>query len=71
MSKQAISRTIDRSTLTRRLLLGGGLGLALTLMAAAAGMLAFPGAARAQEAAQRLADHFSSVKTMRRLLRSG
>ena len=33
-------------------------------MAVAAGLLAFPGAARAQDAAQKLADHFSSVKTM-------
>ncbi|MDP2781019.1 outer membrane lipoprotein carrier protein LolA, partial [Devosia sp.] len=33
-------------------------------MAAAAGLLAFPGGARASDAAQRLADHFSAVKTM-------
>ncbi|MDF1608234.1 outer membrane lipoprotein carrier protein LolA [Hoeflea sp. YIM 152468] len=61
---QTISTTIDRPDRSRRAVLGGGLGLGLTLMAAAAGLLGFPGQAGAAESAQRLADHFSSVKTM-------
>ncbi|WP_156174702.1 outer membrane lipoprotein carrier protein LolA [Hoeflea sp. IMCC20628] len=44
--------------------MGAGLGLGLSLMAAATGLLSFPGSARASDAAQKLADHFSSVKTM-------
>ncbi|MCY0149000.1 outer membrane lipoprotein carrier protein LolA [Hoeflea sp. G2-23] len=64
MPKQAASKLLDPQTPTRRMVLGGGLGLGLTLMAAATGLLAFPGGAFGQEAAQRLADHFSSVKTM-------
>lgn len=64
MSKQTTSTMTERHDPARRALLGGGLGLALTLMAAAAGLLAFPGSARSSDAAQRLADHFSSVKTM-------
>lgn len=64
MSKQTISTTIERHNPARRALLGGGLGLGLTLMAVATGLLAFPGSARSAETAQRLADHFSSVKTM-------
>ena len=64
MPKQTISTTIDRQETTRRALLGGGLGLGLSLMAAAAGVAAFPGTARSADTAQRVADHFASVKTM-------
>ena len=64
MSKQTISTTIERHNPARRALLGGGLGLVLSLMAAAVGFVAFPGSARSADSAQKLADHFSSVKTM-------
>ena len=64
MSKQTIATTPDRHDPARRALLGAGLGLGLSLMAAATGLLAFPGSARSADTAQRLADHFSSVKTM-------
>ena len=64
MSKQTIATTPDRHDPNRRALLGAGLGLGLSLMAAATGLLAFPGNARSADAAQKLADHFSSVKTM-------
>jgi len=64
MSKQIISTKTQRHNPARRALLGGGLGLGLSLMAAATGLLAFPGNARAEDTAQKLADHFSSVKTM-------
>ncbi|MBC7282468.1 outer membrane lipoprotein carrier protein LolA [Hoeflea sp.] len=64
MSKQTISSAVITQDRTRRALLGASLGLGLSLMAAAAGLLALPGTARAQDAAQKLADHFSSVKTM-------
>ncbi|MEM5470760.1 outer membrane lipoprotein carrier protein LolA [Hoeflea sp. AS60] len=64
MSKQSTSTTIQQHDPARRALLGGGLGLGLTLMAAAAGLMAFPGSARSADAAQRVADHFASVKTM-------
>ena len=64
MSNRTTTTTIKRHDPARRALLGGGLGLGLTLMAAAAGVLAFPGSARSTDTAQRVADHFSSVKTM-------
>jgi len=64
MPKQTTSTTISRHDATRRALLGGGLGLGLTLMAVAAGVAAFPGTARSAETAQRVADHFASVKSM-------
>ena len=64
MSKHTSSSAVIKHDRARRAFLGAGLGLGLTLMAVAAGLLAFPGAARAQDAAQKLADHFSSVKTM-------
>lgn len=64
MSMQIKSTTIDRPDRVRRAVLGGGLGLGLTLMAAAAGLVGFPGKAGAADTAQQLADHFSSVKTM-------
>jgi len=64
MSKQTLSSAVVPHDPARRALLGAGLGLGLSLMAAAVGLLAFPGTARAQDAAQKLADHFSSVKTM-------
>ncbi|MBU4531837.1 MAG: outer membrane lipoprotein carrier protein LolA [Hoeflea sp.] len=64
MSKHTSSSAVNKHDPARRALLGAGLGLGLSLMAVAAGLLAFPGAARAQDAAQKLADHFSSVKTM-------
>lgn len=64
MSQQTISSAAAKHDPVRRALLGAGLGLGLSLMAVATGLLAFPGTARAQEAAQKLADHFSSVKTM-------
>ena len=64
MSKHTSSSAVIKHDPARRALLGAGLGLGLSLMAVAAGLLAFPGAARAQNAAQKLADHFSSVKTM-------
>ncbi|MCY0092764.1 outer membrane lipoprotein carrier protein LolA [Hoeflea ulvae] len=64
MSKLTTSTTADQHDPARRALLGGGLGLGLSLMAAATGLLAFPGSARSSDTAQRLADHFSSVKTM-------
>ena len=64
MPKQTNATTINRHETTRRALLGGGLGLGLSLMAVAAGVAAFPGIARSAEAAQRVADHFASVKTM-------
>lgn len=65
MSKQSISTTMtDRHDPARRALLGGGLGLGLSLAAVAAGLVAFPGTARSAQTAQRVADHFASVKTM-------
>jgi outer membrane lipoprotein-sorting protein len=64
MSKLTTSIKTERHDPARRALLGGGLGLGLTLMAAATGLMALPGSARASDAAQKLADHFSSVKTM-------
>tara|TARA_R110002020_G_scaffold24826_9_gene81170 strand:- start:6272 stop:6952 length:681 start_codon:yes stop_codon:yes gene_type:complete len=64
MSKQTITSAAIPHDPVRRALLGAGLGLGLSLMAAATGVLAFSGPARAQDAAQKLADHFSSVKTM-------
>lgn len=64
MSKQTTPSAVVKHDPARRALLGAGLGLGLSLMAAAAGLLAFPGTARSQDAAQQLADHFSSVKTM-------
>ncbi len=64
MSKQITPSAVVKHDPARRALLGAGLGLGLSLMAAAAGLLAFPGTARSQDAAQQLADHFSSVKTM-------
>lgn len=64
MSKQTIATTIERHDPVRRTLLGGGLGLGLALMAAATGLMAFPGSARSADAAQKVADHFASVKTM-------
>lgn len=64
MSKQTISSTVIKHDPVRRALLGGGLGLGLSLMAAAAGLVAFPGSARSADTAQKLADHFASVKTM-------
>ncbi|WP_139112618.1 outer membrane lipoprotein carrier protein LolA [Hoeflea olei] len=64
MSKQTLSCAATPHDPVRRALLGGGLGLGLALMAVATGLAAFPGQARASDAAQRLADHFSSVKTM-------
>ena len=64
MSKQTITSAVIPHDPVRRALLGAGLGLGLSLMAAATGVLAFSGPARAQDAAQKLADHFSSVKTM-------
>jgi len=64
MSKQTISTMIERHNPARRALLGGGLGLGLSLIAAATGLLAFPGSARSEDTAQKVADHFSSVKTM-------
>ncbi|MGJ8572882.1 MAG: outer membrane lipoprotein carrier protein LolA [Hoeflea sp.] len=64
MPKQTTSTTINRHDATRRALLGGGLGLGLSLMAVAAGVAAFPGTARSADTAQRVADHFASVKSM-------
>jgi outer membrane lipoprotein-sorting protein len=64
MSKQIRATALDRQTTSRRAVLGGGLGLGLSLMAAAAGLLALPGGARGADTAQRVADHFASVKTM-------
>ncbi|MEP3435877.1 MAG: outer membrane lipoprotein carrier protein LolA [Hoeflea sp.] len=64
MSKQTISSAVIKHDPVRRALLGAGLGLGLSLMAAAAGLAAFTGSARSAETAQKLADHFSSVKTM-------
>jgi len=64
MPKQSTSKTIDRHHATRRALLGGGLGLGLSLMAVAAGLVAFPGTARSADTAQKVADHFASVKSM-------
>lgn len=64
MPKQTISTTINRLDATRRAMLGGGLGLGLSLMAIAAGVAAFPGTARSADTAQKVADHFASVKSM-------
>ncbi|MFT5489558.1 MAG: outer membrane lipoprotein-sorting protein [Alphaproteobacteria bacterium] len=64
MPKQTTSTTISRHDATRRALLGGGLGLGLSLMAVAAGVTAFPGPARSADTAQKVADHFASVKSM-------
>jgi len=64
MLKQSTSTTINRHDSTRRALLGGGLGLGLSLMAVAAGLVAFPGTARSADTAQKVADHFASVKSM-------
>ncbi|AKI02963.1 outer membrane lipoprotein-sorting protein [Hoeflea sp. IMCC20628] len=64
MSKLTTSTKTERHDPARRALMGAGLGLGLSLMAAATGLLSFPGSARASDAAQKLADHFSSVKTM-------
>jgi outer membrane lipoprotein-sorting protein len=64
MPKQTTSTTINRHDATRRALLGRGLGLGLSLMAVAAGLVAFPGTARSADTAQKVADHFASVKSM-------
>ena len=64
MPKQTTSTTINRHDAARRALLGGGLGLGLSLMAVAAGLVAFPGTARSADTAQKVADHFASVKSM-------
>lgn len=40
------------------------MGLGFSALAAATGLIAFPGGARGADVAQRVADHFSSVKTM-------
>lgn len=64
MPKQTTSTMITRHDVSRRAMLGGGLGLGLSLMAVAAGLVGFPGAARSAETAQRVANHFASVKTM-------
>ncbi|WP_394691436.1 outer membrane lipoprotein carrier protein LolA [Hoeflea sp.] len=68
MAKQNPATVVDRDSdvpgMSRRKALGAGLGLGVSLMAAATGLLAFPGGARGADAAQRVADHFASVKTM-------
>lgn len=64
MAIQIHTTVPDRTQTSRRALLGGGLGLGLSVMAAASGLLVSASGARASDAAQRVADHFSSVKTM-------
>jgi len=64
MRRQVQARTATLQNQARRAFMAGLAGLAASAALLALGLIASPTPARSQDAAQRIADHFSAVKTM-------
>ncbi len=64
MRRQVQARTATLQNQARRAFMAGLAGLAASAALFALGLIASPTPARSQDAAQRIADHFSAVKTM-------